>query len=263
MTTSVSAGSSAPLGNDQFDLIVLDFEGLTQIWRNLATTKASCKDIRNLVYIKKDEIISSFDRVEIPHIPLTAFEHLIKAFANTPFLVSNEARRMRLAALCGSLVEHGTSSHPAISPRATITRSQGKSELERLENLNRWVTIKRTLEDTLDGSGRAVECLRKIIAYDLREIRHNSVTSDDATSLRALELAANTRTGVAEEDRSLIDKIISSKISSLKYSENASFSVSHTRCTARSLLLMSSRASPLRTTLKGASIRQRWMSASV
>ena len=114
--------------------------------------------------------------------------------------------------LINSLVE--TPIHPALTGDLR-PRRQGNIELQQLQKLYQWVTMKTWVESSFDDTGTAVKDLNEIIDYEIRLLRSHIVASDDYISLQVLEICANVRNGLSSNQYELIERIIAGKISSL------------------------------------------------
>lgn len=210
--------------DDQLGMAIADVEHLIEIWRDLAASDAACAGIKALVGTKIENLKSP-RIITSSSISFETFERLVTIRECLLLLGANHAIHVSTATLCKTLVEEKAKTHSTQYGVRSARSGRKRTELQQLESLDEWVRIKTVMETAFDNAAEAMQLLEKAISQDLNGLRSCSVVSDDAISLKLLELGAKVRKGLLDTDYPAIDRMISGKISSLKGSKNATFKV--------------------------------------
>lgn len=210
-TTTTTKGQEQ---EDQLGPGLTDIQRLVEVCVDLASFDARYSGITTLI-AKKVEDLKSANIISHPSV---ASENLLRLAAireQALLLGANHAISVGTTAMCEFIITQETKTHPALDGDLR-PRLQGKTELQQLQRIYQWVTMKTWVESSIDDVGTALKDLNEIIDYETRLLRSCIVASDDFISLQVLEICAKIRKGLSINQYEFIDRIISGKISSLK-----------------------------------------------
>ena len=214
--------TSAPPANVDLGAAIADLDHLISVWLNLAASESPVISVKALLS-KKIKDLESSQHVDLSKVLLSDFETLIEICERVRELGDSYAIQERISSLCAHIVNQEISSHPS-SDNIPGTAHRGRTELQVLESLHQWVSMRKMMEGTLDDAGDALEQLGKMISYDLHGIRSCTAVDDDCVSLRILELASKIQKGLRQDERHFMKSVIERKISLLQSSHSVTFS---------------------------------------